>query len=157
MTEKERLEIIGDISVERTEQIIAAVQTVHATMPYPFLLNTELECVKYEDTATFRLYRKGDNKKIISSFSLSSFPGCNTVAISHNVYVYDDFKGKGYGAELLKLRLRALSLAGFQRVLATVRQDNLIEEHILEGNSWKPLFSFDSEHQGRVVMWERVL
>ncbi len=158
MTEQERLEIIGHNSSEDDEKIEAAVLVVFPLMQYPLMCGFVLESRRYEGVH-FKVYDSKDiqTRKTVGIFQLKMFPNCGSIVVSTGSCIYEPFKGKGIGRELNKLRTRAMSLAGFERIMATVRTDNDIEEHILAANGWKRLSVFDSRYGSQVSLWERVL
>ncbi len=150
------LEILANCSASRSDQIVAALQTVrelHSSREW-FVF----EYVKCKDESV-RVSVYSPTQEWIGDFKLEPFPGINNVIVSTQVVIEEKQRGKGWGRLLNRLRVRAMSLAGYSRMLATVRNDNLGEEHILETNGWKRLTTFDSNlnASGEVSLWERIL
>lgn len=73
------------------------------------------------------------------NFSLSFMPGNCRTLISHGVVIDEACRGKGYGTADNKLREEAARAAGVTLILATVRDDNAPEIHILEKLGWSRL------------------
>lgn len=75
----------------------------------------------------------------VASFSLSFMPGNRRTLISHAALVKPEFRGKGVGTRMNKLREEAAREAGVTLMLATVRDDNAPEIRVLEKCEWKRL------------------
>lgn len=88
-------------------------------------------------------------------FMLTSF--CPAFAgrtvISSKVYIGYEHRGKGYGKKQHKDRLKIARKAGFDTMLACVRKDNKVENHILEIFGWEILTNLDDFHR----LWKKDL
>lgn len=80
----------------------------------------------------------------IGRFKLTLMPGNRRVLISSGVVVNEGDRGKGYGKKMLAMREEIAKYAGINLLLATVREDNAREIHILETNGWKRLNKRDT-------------
>ena len=164
MLDEKGFEILADVSADETAKIKTSVETMFSLLPSVFYkwehtMSVIKSTVHPWGSVSFTIYDQTNVKiqKLVAGFTLECFPNCRSVVVSTRVYVEPDFRGQHIGSELNKLRIRAMSLAGFERLLATVREDNKKEEHILKGNGWKLLSIFDSPNEGQVGLWERVL
>jgi len=73
-------------------------------------------------------------------FSLTLMPGNRRTLISHDLFLEPSARGKGLGRKLLGLREEAARQAGITLLLATVRNDNSVEVHLLNTTSgWQRL------------------
>jgi|SRR5690348_94412 len=86
-------------------------------------------------------------------FTLTFMPGNKRVLISSNVKVYPEFQGKKYGTKYLLMREEIAREAKCNLILATVREDNSIEIHLLEKHGWK---RFNKRETG-VCLWGKEL
>lgn len=86
------------------------------------------------------------------NFRLSTLPGNSRVMISHAVWLPEDKRGKGLGKRLLKTRMAALRASKVQLVLATVKNGNHKEAHLLRQRGWKRLIKF-----GGTSLWGKTL
>ena len=87
------------------------------------------------------------------AFRLSLMPGNRRVLISHSVTIYPAYRGKGIGRKYLKLREEIAREAGINLLLATVRNDNLAETHLLQSEGWKKL----TDRNTGVSLWGKEL
>lgn len=93
-------------------------------------------------------------------FILTSMPGNSGVAISHNVYVKLQYRGKGIGTLMHRDRLVIASENGYSYLLATVNDDNVSELAILKKHGWQRLsvFTYQDKKDGEIVgVWGKQL
>lgn len=83
-------------------------------------------------------------------FSLSLLPGNRRTLISHHVSVNESLRGKGLGRKGLQERQAIALEAGITLILATVRDDNVIEQHLLITEGWQRLTQNQRTH---VSLW----
>jgi ribosomal protein S18 acetylase RimI-like enzyme len=74
-----------------------------------------------------------------SEFRLSFLPGNRRILISHGVRIPEDRRGKGLGQKYLRMREEIAREAGVNLLLATVREDNPVEKHLLRKHGWEKL------------------
>jgi L-amino acid N-acyltransferase YncA len=107
---------------------------------------------KIYDTSTY-------GPKSIGGFGWSEFPnvGCHIV-ISHDVYLAEAHRDKGYGSLLQGMREKAFKDAGIQIILATVRSTNAPEIALLKKAGWKQLTDFPSANEAvKIELWSKKL
>lgn len=104
--------------------------------------------------STFKLSRKpytGDyhlqEKSIagwypVAKFGMLPLPGCRAICVLHHVEVEPSLRGKGIGKELLRIRLAVAKEIGYKIVMATVRDDNEKEIHLLAANGVMHVLSY---------------
>lgn len=90
----------------------------------------------------------------VGKFSLSFMPGNRRTLISHDVLVESAFRGQGYGKKWLHLREELAREIGVNLLLATVKNDNSIENHLLETNGWK---RYTNRKETGVSLWGKEL
>lgn len=79
----------------------------------------------------------------IGHWALTGMPGCpKTVAISHDVVVFDGNRGKGRGKLQHVARLSKAVELGYSYLICTVNSKNEVEKHILATNGWARIDSF---------------
>lgn len=88
-------------------------------------------------------------------FTLTSFYPAfvNGTIVSNNVYTKYQYRGQGYGKKQHKDRLKIAKKEGFDTMLACVRKDNEVENHILELFGWEILTNLDDYHR----LWKKDL
>jgi GNAT superfamily N-acetyltransferase len=89
----------------------------------------------------------------VGKFSLSFMPGNRRILISHDTFVEPKFRGLGYGRAWLKLKEELAREAGINLLLATVRNENKIEVHLLRTNGWKRILN----RKTKVSLWSKTL
>ena len=87
-------------------------------------------------------------------FSLSFMPGNRRTLISHDVFVEPEHRGKGLGRRWLEERERIARECGATLLLATVRCENKIENHLLKSHGWK---RFTSRRDTKTALWGKRL
>lgn len=75
------------------------------------------------------------------NFSLSFMPGNRRVLISHKVFIQPACRNKGIGKKLLAMREELSREAGINLLLATVKNDNEVEIHLLKKARWDRLIN----------------
>lgn len=73
---------------------------------------------------------------VMSRFSIDQLPGCCGIVVFYHASVAEDFRKKGLGSLLLKLREEAARKAGYTVALATVLATNEDEISILGKGGW---------------------
>lgn len=90
--------------------------------------------------AGFHVNQVGDSFlafRLQGAFELTLMPGNSRVLISQKSIVYPEFRGLGLGKQYLELREEVARKASCNLLLATVRNDNAVEIHLLESHGWK--------------------
>jgi RimJ/RimL family protein N-acetyltransferase len=91
-------------------------------------------------------------------YELNEFPGCNQIVVSNHAFIYEQYRGQGHGQAQHFQRLNKARELGYNRIICTVRRDNLAERHILLKNGWGMDFTFTNTETGHdVQMWSRRL
>jgi hypothetical protein len=88
------------------------------------------------------------------AFSLTFMAGNRRVLISHDVRINSASRGKGLGRKMLQMRQEIAREAGVNLILATVKNENSIENHLLESDGWKKFL--DRKETG-VSLWGKEL
>ena len=88
------------------------------------------------------------------AYSLSFMPGNRRILISHYVAVDPEMRGKGFGKRYLQQREEIAKEAGVNLLLATVRNDNEAEVHLLRTNGWRRMINRRSTG---VSLWGKLL
>lgn len=99
-----------------------------------YLLRRALQIRGFVISDTDSMFNASDN---FGHFRLTFMPGNRRVLISSHVVIRDEFRGKGIGRKMLAMREEIARECGANLVLATVREDNSIEIHLLESSGWK--------------------
>ena len=74
-----------------------------------------------------------------ASFALSFLPGNCRTLVSHAVETSKEHRGKGVGRRMLQLREKCARAAGVTLLMATVKNNNAPEMHLLLTEGWKRL------------------
>jgi GNAT superfamily N-acetyltransferase len=101
----------------------------------------------------------GSYSQPLAGFCLSTMPGCGAVLISHDTYVYPEFRGQGLGSLMQDLKVKYAQILRVSKLIATVREDNRIEVGVLRGRGWVPNREpFPNRRSGnRIRMWEKTI
>lgn len=106
----------------------------------------------------FTAYNINEENSFLASnafgeFRLTFMPGNRRVLISSHVVVKATLRGKGIGRKMLNMREEIAREAGVNLLLATVREDNAIEIHLLETSGWKRY----NQRETGVCLWGKEL
>ncbi len=99
---------------------------------------------------------KSFGKEETGRYSLTDFPGCADLVVSHDVYIHEKLRGKGHGKTQHDERLKAASQA-HTGIICTVRADNEIEKHILVQKYWKHIWTFKNKNDEDIEVWAKSL
>lgn len=90
----------------------------------------------------------------IAKFGMLPMPGCRAICILHHAEIEREFRGKGVGTELLRIRLAVAKELGYKAVICTVRDSNLTEIKLLAANGVNRLTGYIAEKGHSVsVRW----
>lgn len=82
---------------------------------------------------------------------IDNLPGCDQIAVSHNVWLNHNLRGEGRGKNAHKNRLDTMQFLGYNYTICTVDMKNEAQLHILETNGWKKFDEFKSSKTGNTV------
>jgi len=106
----------------------------------------------------FVVYRRGvhefEMRHEHGKFSVGLMPGNRRILISFGSFIEPEHRGMGLGKRLLRLRQDVAREAGINLMLATVRDDNRIERHLLRRAGW---FILAPRPETRVSLWAKRL
>jgi len=109
--------------------------------------------------SNYRLYLdkyfilNGKNVKgvsLVATFWLIQFPGCCGIALSTQAMTLPEYKQRGIGTVLNKLRIEIARVNGYAVLTCTAVNDG-ITERILKKNGWKEDFSFVNKRTNNPV------
>lgn len=103
---------------------------------------------------TLKDKRTIEHVSTVAKFSMSFMPGNRRTIISHGVLVEPEFRNKGEGRKLLKLREELAKEAGVNLLLATVKNYNKVEVHLLKTSGWK---RFTNRRDTKTSLWGKQL
>src|SRR5882672_4038396 len=83
--------------------------------------------------------------------TLTDFPGCAQIVVSHGVFNDPRDRGKGRGMAAQGTRLETIEQLGYDYALCTVEEDNAAQRHILEKHGWVKLAHFPSKRTQHIV------
>lgn len=87
-------------------------------------------------------YTLMDGTKTAASFKLVQMPGCCGICISTGAFVYEEYRGKGLGTLLNKLRIEMARQMGYGILMCTDVAKNKAQRKILTGNDWQDILYF---------------
>lgn len=147
------LDVLGDCSADRFDKLEAAMNLL-----VPMEWGDWATISRVKDEAKARFIVKNRDEEKVATFCFESFPGCWWIVCSTESYVEMKFRGRGIGTRLNSLRVKAASLVGFKRMLATVRDDNEPQIGVLLRNDWRRTTTFFGDApKDKMSLWERVL
>lgn len=82
---------------------------------------------------------------------ITNLPGCDQIAVSHNVWLRPELRAAGRGKIAHARRLEEMQFLGYDYTLCTVDMKNEAQRHILETNGWKKFDEFKSGKTGNTV------
>ncbi len=77
-----------------------------------------------------------------ATYSLTTFPKCESILISHDSWVKEEFRGQGIGTKAHQSRLEVAEALGANYLICTVNAYNTPQIRILRKFGWKLLDSF---------------
>lgn len=86
------------------------------------------------------------------SWKLTTIPGNNSVAISHDVYIFPASRGKGIGQLQHLNRLQWARDNGLTYLMATVEADNSKQIHIMAKSGWRCVDRYFNDGQSDSIM-----
>lgn len=93
----------------------------------------------------------------IANFGMLPLPGCRAICVFHHSLVEPEFRGKGLGKELLRIRTEAAKDVGYKLLLATVRRENYIERNMLLKAGWERNTFFNGAFGHEIDTFTRTL
>lgn len=99
---------------------------------------------------TITLYHSPTGKKIAYG-NLVMMPGCCGLVVSTGAYVDPDFRNKGIGKIMHKIRKDLAAEAGFSCMICTDVIQNGAQQRILKKNKWKLVHLFHNRNSGNDV------
>jgi hypothetical protein len=89
--------------------------------------------------------------KVAASFRIQRFPGSDPLLIVSKFSIEEGFRNSGLNRTLHQVLEAAAKNAGAAGILATVRQDNTIQNVVLEFTGWSPIQGFTNPATGAGV------
>jgi GNAT superfamily N-acetyltransferase len=80
--------------------------------------------------------------KTVAGWRMKEMPGCCGICIATGAYVMPDFRGKGIGGVLNKLRIKIATELKYGLLLCTDRVENEPQQKILTKNGWSEIKRF---------------
>lgn len=157
-----QIAVIADESEAKVQKLAAAISLLYPTMALDaaelkYELRQSIKGEVLECGLVNPIKIEGGGYHTVSEFTLENFPGCRHIIISRNVYVSQLYRGRGIASNLVELRIKAAALAGYSRMMATVREDNEVEMAILRGHEFERISTFRGEKDDRISLWSRLL
>lgn len=87
----------------------------------------------------------------VSRFNLTQLHGCCGICLSYHAQVSKEFRGKGLGTLLNKMRQQIAVNLGYSVILCTDVADNKPQSKILMNNAWKKLLTFKNRRTEHMV------
>jgi len=106
------------------------------------------------------MVREGEsNGFCLCNFALAPMPGNDLILVSHEVSVSRFQRGRGIGTLMASYREEIARKAGAEVLVATVREDNIVERTLLLKQGWKTTGSFASNYMEKHVVefWSKQL
>lgn len=114
------------------------------------LLERALRTRGYNPTVTERTFKVETSH---GRFSLSFLPGNRRILVSHDTQVNETYRNHGIGRKWLTLKSLLAKECGCNLLMATVRNDNKPEVHLLRTSGWKRILN----RKTQVSLWVKTL
>lgn len=88
---------------------------------------------------------------IVASFTLEKFPGCCGIYVSTGAMVWYEYRRKGIGTILNKMRIDIARAEGYGCLICTDIVDNKPQQKILAKNGWSQIHQFMNPRTGNNV------
>lgn len=95
--------------------------------------------------------------KFVGLGQVGSLPGNGDLCISSNAHVNHEFRHKGIGDLMHKMRLEAAKLNGYKVMICTALMDNEAQTKILRKNGWTAAYPFRNHNKQDVLLWVKEL
>ncbi len=86
---------------------------------------------------------------ITGVYHITQKPGLPQVGVCHGFYVLDEFRGKGFGHQLMKSMMQSLKLEQYDYAMLTTAGDNHAMHAVLIRAGWTLQDSFYNRKTGR--------
>lgn len=91
-------------------------------------------------------------------FEIDSMPNQPSLALCHSFVVYEEYRGRGHGAELKQRQEDVLIDSGYTAAICTVQSSNTAQLKILNRFNWRQIDLFQDARNGQTVftyMWRK--
>lgn len=96
------------------------------------------------------------DKDLLGFFCLSEMPGCCGVMISHHAAVEKEYRNRGVGQVLMKLREDIAKNLGYSLMMCTTRHNNKAQRRVLQNNDWERDQYFPNNRTNNLVeVWTK--
>jgi hypothetical protein len=89
----------------------------------------------------------------VGHFGMSFLPGNRRIIVSHDSVIFSWAQNQGHGQRFLAMREEMAREAGANLLMATVRNDNEIENHLLTKHGWTRMLN----RKTGVSLWAKEL
>jgi len=96
-------------------------------------------------------YQITAGSRIVAGWYLQEMPGCCGICVSTGAYVMPDFRKKGIGSLLNKLRIAIATELKYGLLLCTDVADNTPQQRILEKNGWDKIDVFSNPKTDNII------
>jgi len=117
---------------------------------FPEDLSLTISKLDHISGASVVLYHKPTGKKIAWGH-LMMMPGCCGLVVSTGSYVNPDYRNKGVGTIMHKIRKDIAGEAGFSCMICTDVMNNKPQQKILKNAKWKFVHKFLNRNTGNTV------
>jgi hypothetical protein len=98
--------------------------------------------IEHSALTSFDFFQIRLGREIVADFKLSELPGCCGVCVSFFAHVFPDFRGKGIGTMLNRLRIAIAKEAKYGLLICTDVDNNIPQNKILAKNGWELAANF---------------
>lgn len=114
------------------------------------LLDIQKKCNYSEklDVGKYCLRLSGAKPTIVATFELHPMVNCCGICVSTSASVQPDYRKRGLGTLLNRLRMDIARHNGYSLLLCTDVMDNTPQRRVLERNGWKDIYRFVNRRTG---------
>lgn len=108
---------------------------------------------RYDGTVYIK-YNPNQNSVLLAEFNMRDFHDTESIAIVFRCFVALKFRRRGLGQYLHRLRIRFAKDQKINFLMATTRQTNPVQNHIMKKNGWKIVESYTTDHhKEEMYLW----
>jgi len=92
-----------------------------------------------------------DTNKIVCCSRLTELPSCCAFLVSHNLFIYFDYRNKGLNKYFIQIREELARMFGYTAIICTDVEDNVPQRKTLKKAGWNDIYNVRNKRTGNSV------